>query len=258
MRRFQQELKALDLPGGELPSRRVDCTVVTTKNPNMWLAAYGSFILSTQAGFGIEFHNCLTRDELPARGFYLVPCLTGFAAITLDKYRQLLRAAENGASVCFTADSGMLQPFGSEFGCRVDYRAGLPEKVRFTLDGEDGIFEVESSVTRRLSAVDCEVHGRNEAGDPVLISRPYGKGRLIYLNVPVENAAVTSECRLYRVYRKIAEIAGVTCPADKAPELGITHHPLAGGGEIRITINYSEHEAGGLAANAVKVEKTGG
>ena len=148
----------------------------------------------------------------------------------------------------------MLQPFGSEFGCRVDYRAERPEKVIFSIDGSEERFEVESPVTRHLLADTCEVHGRDDAGRPVLIRQRYGKGQLIYLNVPIEYAAITSECKLYKVYRRIAELAGLECP-DKAPEIGVTHHPLPEDGEIRIAINYADYEAGGMKPNEVRIEK---
>ena len=148
----------------------------------------------------------------------------------------------------------MLQPFGAEFGCRVDYCAEQPETVRFTIEGCEETFEVASSCTRHLIANGCDVLGKDGDGRPVLIRQRCGKGQLIYLNAPIEHAAITKECKLYLVYRKIAELAGIRCP-DKAPEIGITHHPLPHGGEIRIAINYADHEAGGMAPNEVKIEK---
>ena len=251
VKRFRQEIR--ELPYGKLPPRRVDCTVVATQSPEMWKASYGSFILSMQAGFEVEFCDIAAGAPLPDSRFYLVPCITGFNVMPLVKYRQLLKAASDGAAVCFTASSGMLQPFGSEFGCRVDYRAELPEKILFTLDGCNEIFEAESPVTRHLLADGCKVLGKDSAGHPVLIRKSYGKGQLIYLNVPIEFGGITPECKLFRVYRKIAELAGVQCP-DKAPEVGITHHPLPDDGEIRISINYADYEAGGMKPNEVKIE----
>lgn len=254
MKSFQQEIR--DLPYGKLPPRRIDCIVLTSQMDKslMWQTAYGSFILSTQAGFEIEFCDILSRDVLPPSKFYLIPGIMGFNVMPLGKYRQLLQAASDGATVCFTAGSGMLQPFGAEFGCCVDYCAEKPERVSFTVDGSGETFEADSPVTRRLSADGCEVFGRDNSGSPVLIRHRYGKGQLIYLNVPVEQAAITQECKLYKVYRRIAELAGLTMP-EKAPEIGITHHPLPDGGEIRIAINYADHEAGGMKPNEVKIEK---
>ena len=252
MQRFRREIQPL--PYEKLPSRQVDCVVITTRNADMWQAAYGCFILSKQAGFEVEFCDIASRDELPEKQFFLVPCITNFNVMTIGDYRRLLRAAGNGAAVCFTAGSGMLQPFGSEFGCRVDYCTQIPEEIHFTVDGCEEVFEADSPITRHLQADGCEVFGRDLAGHPVLIRQRYGKGQLIYLNVPVENAAIARECQLYRVYRKIAELAGVECP-DKAPEIGITRHPLPEGGEIRISINYADYEAGGMRPNSVKTER---
>ena len=254
VRRFRDETASL--PYDELPPRRVDALVVATENENMWRAAYGAFILSTQAGFEVEFCDIASRDTLPESKFYLVPCITGYNVIELSKYRRLLLAASAGATVCFTADSGMLQPFGPEFGCEVEFCTELPDRICFTVDGIDGEFQVSSSRTRRLRATDCEVLGKDPAGYPVLIRRPYGKGQLIYLNAPIENAAAEADSRLYLIYRKLAGLAGVSCP-EKAPEIGITHHPLPSGGEIRITINYADRPADGMAPNSVKVERIG-
>ena len=111
----------------------------------------------------------------------------------------------------------------------------------------------DASAGRRIQADDFEVFGRDSFGYPVLIRKRYGKGQLIYLNVPIEDSAVTSECKLYRVYRKIAELAGLSCP-EKAPEVGITHHPLSDGNEIRISINYADYEVSGMKPNEVKIE----
>ena len=254
MKRFRKEIE--QLPYDRLPDRRVDCVVVMApfEKQAVWKAAYGSFILSTQAGFEVDFCDIASRDVLPESKFYLVPSITGFNALPLQKYNLLLQAARDGATVCFTAASGMLQPFGAEFGCRVDFCAEQPRNIRFTVEGCRETFEVPALFTRHLIANGCDVLGKDEEGRPILIRQRYGKGQLIYLNAPIEHAAITKECKLYLVYRKIAELAGIKCP-DKAPEIGITHHPLPRGGEIRIAINYADYEAGGMAPNEVKIEK---
>ena len=72
--------------------------------------------------------------------------------------------------------------------------------------------------------------------------------------MPIESAAIASKCCLYRVYRRIAQLAGVDCPV-KAPEIGITRHKLPDGHEIRIAINYADYEVEGMASNEVKIEK---
>ena len=248
---FQQETQSL--PYDKLPPRRVDCTIIATQKPNIWDTVYGSFILSTQAGFEVNFCNIASCDVLPKSKFYLMPSISGFRVITLEKYRQLLKAASEGATLCITAGSGILQPFGAEFGCHVEYFSQEPEEIHFTIDGCDEKFSVMSPIGRRIKVDDCEVLGRDSYGYPVLIKKHYGKGQLIYLNVPLEDSAITSDCKLYHVYRKIAELAGVQCP-EKVPEIGITHHPLPEGGEIRIAINYADYEAGGMKPNEVKIE----
>ena len=254
MARFQQETKGL--PYKHLPERRVDCIAIIhpDEKTQAWKKAYGCFILSTQAGFEVAFCDIASRDALPRANFYIVPSMEGFNVMPLDKYRMLLDAASSGATVCFTAGSGMLQPFGTEFGCKVDYCTQVPERVCFSIDGDEEIFDVESPITRRLIAEDCEVLGRDTAGNPILLRRRRGAGQLLYLNVPIETAAIAPKCSLYRVYRRIARLAGVECP-DKAPEIGITHHELPDGHELCIAINYADYAADGMAPNEVKIVK---
>ena len=42
--------------------------------------------------------------------------------------------------------------------------------------------------------------------------------------------------------------------AEKALEIGITHHELPDGSEILIKINYADHEADGMDPNEVKID----
>ena len=251
MARFQKEIT--DLPFESLPPRQVDCMVITTLNENMWQAAYGAFILGTQAGISVEYCDVYALDELPKANFYIVPSIVGFCVMPFEKYRQLLAAAEEGATVCFTAASGMLQPFVEPFGCQVSYCAEKPSVTTFSISGIDGEFTVNSPYTRRLKANGCEVHGTDTEGNPVLISKAYGKGRLVYLNAPIENEAITETGRLHLIYRKLAEIAGVTCP-EKSPEIGVTRHIFPDGRTLRISINYADYPADGMPANSVKTE----
>ena len=252
MKKFLNEIK--ELPYGNLPKRKVDCLVVATLNENMWQAAYGAFILSTQAGFSIEYCDILSQDSLPESNFYIVPCITGFSVMPIDKYQQILKAAANGATVCFTAANGMLQPFVDEFGFNVKYIAEVPSQNYFRINDIADEFCIPSTITRVLNSNTCETLGSDKEGNPVLVCKKYGKGKLVYLNVPLENNAITQECKLYKIYQKFAEIAGVEC-LDKSPEIGITRHFYPDGKEVRILINYADYQVEDMPGNSVKIER---
>ena len=251
MARFREETAAL--PFECLPPREVDCVVVATQNDEMWQAAYGAFALSTQAGFGVGYCDFTCRDALPPSRFYIVPSISGYNVMPIGKYRQLLDAADDGATVCFTAGSGMLQPFGDLFGCRVAFSAEKPSVITFDVDGCSAEFTVPSSFTRVLRADGCEVLGSDRAGNPVLVRRRHGRGSLVYLNAPIEYAAIAEGGSLYRIYRRLAELAGLECP-DKAPEIGVTRHRFPDGRLLRIFINYADHPVDGMPGNSVRRE----
>jgi hypothetical protein len=98
------------------------------------------------------------------------------------------------------------------------------------------------------SARDCEVLASDAAGNPVMTVKPYGKGRVIAFNGPLEfdtakkNDAFTGEKinPRYLVYREAARIAGIRRVVEKAdsPLVGITEHPVADGRTIVIAVNY--------------------
>jgi endo-1,4-beta-mannosidase len=133
----------------------------------------------------------------------------------------------------------------------VDYRTQEPESITFAVD--DQTFTVERTVSRYLKAADCEVIAADMAGNPVITSKNYGKGRLIYVNVPLENSALTVDNNLYLVYRKLAKIAGLELP-EKSKDIGITRHILSDGRILKFFINYSDKTADGMPGNSVKYE----
>lgn len=247
MKKFQDELQ--EMPFGVLPPREVDAVVAITSLKDMWKTAYGTFILSKEAGFEIEYCNMDTIDALPQSNFYIVPSVSGYEVMDLHKYQLLLQAAENGATVVVSADNGMLEPFEEFFGCTVEYSAELPEKLSFTIDGRNYTFN--AGFTRRIKVSGADVIAVLDDGTPLITRKKYGKGQLIYVSAALENEALTPGNNFYHIYRKLAQLAGVDTP-EKSPEIGITRHILDDGSEVKFFINYSDHEVDGMAGNTIR------
>ena len=231
MKRFASELAQLP----ELPLREVDAVAVLTDLEDAWLTAYGTFLLSTEAGFEIEFADLAARDELPESRFYIVPAVAGFYSMALGKYRMLLDKAEAGATVMFTLGDAIMAPFAEVFGCAVEFSAKTPERLEFAVDGENYAFD--AAFTRRLAALDGEVIARLGDGTPFVVRRKFGRGQVICVNAALENGALVPDNGFYRIYRKLAQLAGVVLP-EKSPSVGVTRHILPDGRELRFFINY--------------------
>ena len=247
MKRFASELAQLP----ELPEREIDAVAVLTDLEDAWLTAYGTYILSTEAGFGIEFCDLASVDELPESGFYIVPAVSGFNSMALAKYRMLLDRAEAGATVMVTLGDAILSNFAEVFGCAVEFSANTPERLEFSVDGENYTFD--AAITRRLTALDGEVVARLADGTPFAVRRKFGRGQVICVNAALENGALVPGNGFCRVYRKLARLAGVVLP-DKSPSVGVTRHILPDGRELKFYINYADTPADGMPGNSVRYE----
>jgi hypothetical protein len=204
-----------------------------------------------QSDVEIEFCNINTVDTLPESKIYIVPSISGFEVMDVDKYKMLIRAAQDGATVIFTADSGYLQPFEEYFNCTVDYRTEAAEKQIFILDGKE--YATNQKITRRMIAKGCEVLASDPEGNPVIMANNYGKGKLIFVNAALEENALEPDNDLYLVYRKLAALAGLKLP-DKSKDIGITYHTTIDNKTLKFYINYSDKEADGILPNSVKYE----
>ena len=231
----------------KLPPRQVDALVVTTPGQDAWQAAYGAFVLGKQAGIEVEFAS--SYGNIPESSFYWLPAVTEISGIDRSSFRKLLERVENGA-VLLVTDSGnaMLQPFGEVFGCRVDYMANAPES--YTLQIGEEQFTFTRPVTRRLLGGEAQIAGTLDDGTPGLTCCPLGKGKVIYLNGAPELSVLNEKTpHLYKIYRKIAALAGLTL-AEKHPGIGRTiHRSRPGREDIVVEINYTDSEIDGLAAN---------
>ena len=247
MKRFSEELATL--PFDELPPRKVDAIVIITNLKDSWKTGYGTFILAKEAGFEVEFSNLYTVDEVPESNFYIMPSVNRFHPFSLPKYKKLLEKVANGATLAISLDDAILVPFEEYFGCKVDYTAEVPEQLAFTMDGET--FGIQTCITRRMLNTSGEVLATQADGSPFLIRNKYGKGQVIFVNAPLENEALTPGNGFYKLYRKLAILAGVPLE-EKSPSVGITRHRLADGRQLKFYINYADTEQDGMPGNSVK------
>jgi hypothetical protein len=99
----------------------------------------------------------------------------------------------------------------------------------------------------------ADVLAYDKDGFPVILVQKYGQGQLIFVNSALEFNAFTHGNEFYKVYRKLAQLAGVDVP-EKSPEIGITTHKTADGKTLKFFINYADHEVDGMPGNSVKYE----
>ena len=200
--------------GNVLPPHRIDATVILTRDTDCWGLAYMSFLLAKQAGFDVQ--NVWCEDKLPDSSFYIMPSIKNFKVLSKHRYLELLKKIEEGATLLITADSAGLQPL-EPTGVIIEtiFDARTPAKViskELALDltiPRTTHMMLSTAPGTELLAVDAE-------GKAAFCCAQYGKGKILFLNAPLESALLTtpdafSETAQHysRIYEIAAEKAGV-------------------------------------------------
>ena len=197
-----------------LPPHKTDAVLILSRDTDCWGIAYMGFLLAKQAGFDI--HSAWCEDLLPESEFYILPSISGFKVMSKHRYKELLKKIEAGATLLVTSDSAGLQPL-EPTGVIIEtiFDARTPAAVISEKNGLE--LAIPRSTHLQLSArPGTEVLATDAEGRPAFCCAAYGKGKILFLNAPLESALLTTPDAFSenaphysRVYEIAAEIAGV-------------------------------------------------
>ncbi len=251
MRDFATFLKGF--PFAELPPRRVDAVCLASENEDAVAASLGAFALARQAGFDLSFAGA--EGEWPESDFYILPSGEGYDTYSVTAWRRVLDKVAGGATLLVTKGGKMaLADFRAATGNEIDFSAqDTPSDVGFDLAAHPGrTIHARSSSTVRIVPRESRVLGATADGDAMATVSDYGKGRVIFVNAPIERDAFLNADAfasenpnpLYLVYREAAKIAGVRRVVEKGdcPCIGLTEHPAGDGRTIVVAVNHEPRE----------------
>lgn len=126
-------------------------------------------------------------------------------------------------------------------GVTVCDNASRWEKGSFLLDGVKIFYERDH--TRKLRKSGAEILAEDEKGNPIFTVYSYGKGKVYYLNFPLEKILLDQDDLSERLQHKIYGHIFASKIKDhvveyESPYISITHHPKEKGYYVTI-INYS-------------------
>lgn len=236
MRRVSKRIKGLP----KLPQKQVDAVCILSKDINHWGVAYMTYALAKQAGLTITFAD--GNDELPDAKCYLLPSVAGIDVLEKTKYDALKRKVENGATLYVSMDNGIMTEFEALFGARVVDSCARDVTSVVTVGKKQ--LALKGKTKRILQPTFAKVLLSDENGEPVLLKNSYGKGKVYYLNAPLEASLIdvddAFDLGYYRLYDCFAEAVKkekpLVCENDK---LGVTYHEDEGG-RYAVIINYSD------------------
>jgi hypothetical protein len=241
--------KFLDgLPIKALPPRLTEAVCILSHDQDQWGAAYSALVLSKQAGFDLQYQ--FSDQPISPASLYLLPCVSGQAAIPRRRWLELLDLVRDGAVLYVSHTDGVLSPFNQVFGVEIQTRSRRTVETSFTLP-ESGEFHLSAPVRLTIQLDGAEAVGLETDGNPVFTHTNYGKGQVYFLSIPLEQALATlpgafhtpDAQPFWEIYRQIfASVKTQRIASKTNPFLGLTEHPLDSTHRVIILVNYSPQE----------------
>ena len=231
-----------------LTKHRTNAIALKTNSNDPWGIAFMTFMLAKKANFDISFHDAKTT--IPKSDVYLLPSISGTTIIPRHQYYELLRRVkEEGATLYISSGYSGLQPFDN-FGFEIDSiaKADCPGRIiskEYNLD-----LKVERTYSIRPGKVTAKVLACDENNNPVFTVSQYGKGKLIFLAMPLEYSLVEAKrafqenapnyANVYKVIAEISNINRVVYCDDSM--ISLTEHPCKNGNIDIVAVNNSNDD----------------
>ncbi len=248
-RRFMEFIR--NIPYGNLPSCGFDGVILLQDSLDVnTLTATGmaSYVLAKEAGLNLYFADA--AKALPDVPLYVLPSITGNSYMPKHRSDALFEKVKEGAVLYISVGNALMRDFPDISGIEVTGRYAVNKTVKASLPESEGGSELSlhQPWCYPAESLSCQVLMKDEAGEPLYICKPFGKGKIYMLFSPLEavlskaTAPFDSEnaeryCDIYRVFGKdITEKHAVTS-SDRF--LNVTEHPLSENEKIVIAVNHS-------------------
>ena len=232
-----------------LPDRQRDAVCILSPYSDSWGIAYGTFVLSKQAGFDVKFAD--GTKSIPKSNVYMLPCVSGDYVPKRTQTELLRRVYEEGATLYISWDDAIISDIEKLSGLKVisNKVRKSSSKVRF----EDNSLEFNLSSSRRLDTIEATgtVLAREEDSNPAMSVNTYGRGKIYFLFFPLEKSIVDEQGAFdikgkndyYEIYGKVfSHLFSRRVVSKSSPLLGVAEHPIDDDNCIITAVNYGDCE----------------
>jgi hypothetical protein len=179
-----------------------------------------------------------------------MPSTHGFSVMPRRHWHDLQARVAAGATLLVTFDDGGVSEFEEFFGAEIQTREERMPGATAVISGIGEAFQIPIPGGHRLilCPTRAEVLGREPDGNPVFTSVQRGRGRVLFLGLPIEVAAVRKPGSFHapdappcwRIYRHAADVAGVCRAVRKRnPALAVTEHAFDEKRRLVVAVNLS-------------------
>ena len=229
----------------KLPKRIVDGVCILANGQKSWPVAYNTWLLARQAGVDIEF--CYANESLPDSKLYFLPSIADQESVRADVLSELMEKVKNGAVLYVSSGNGVLRNFSTDFGVHINTRQGYSGKKTITF--KDGAtLHIGASFEYDLDLTNGEALATDENSKPAFVSAAFGKGRVLWLPMPLEGYLYNipgvyhkSDREDYcRIYKEIVRFAATDKIAKlQSDSISMTEHILDDKKRMLVLINCS-------------------
>lgn len=236
MKRFSDFLGGLDFT---LPPAATDAVCLLTRHQDQWGVGYMTDLLLRRVGVNCRF--AYGDDPLPDAPLYLLPSVNEYCVMPMERYAELKKKVREGADLYLSVDAPFLADFKELTGLEVvdSYQSTVEGSA--TLAGRTVAFVRERTVL--LRSVGAKVLATDAEGNPFASVFTYGKGRVFFVNAPMEKNLLSQhgafEKQPENIYRTLL---GKRAPVSVSGEDVIfTYHPTEDGCYL-VLINTGDRE----------------
>lgn len=259
MKKFDAFLKSLDFT---LPKPQSDAVCLLTREQRHWGVGYMTYLLLKKIGLNCRFAYAV--NKLPDAKLYLMPSVENIHVMPKRNYDELKRRVAEGADLYISLNSGHLSGFEQLVGLKPVDSYIHKENHTMQLEMEDGSVEEIGFIRESAKIMDpsvATVLAYDDTGHPVLSVNKYGKGRVFFLNFPLEDNLIEERDAFsgnkHQIYQKLFREYVEAYPVQVSGEnVVMTWHPEGNGGYV-IAINHSaeDKDPGFKIADGYEVEK---
>ena len=232
MKKFSDWLGTVDF---ELEAPVKDALILLTKEQDCWATAFMNFILGKQAGVTLDF--LAPNLDIPDSAVYFMPSVHSGCPLYARYYNQLLDKVYNGAVLYVSNGDAFFNKREEVFGASVISSEDTYDCGTFTFNGS--VIPYERYCKVGIEPTTAQVLANDGNGKPIFTVNNFGKGKIYYLNFPLEDMLSRQNHAFdggaYKIYEYVLkELLEKKTVRKLNSKVGVTEN-----GSIATVINYS-------------------
>lgn len=181
MKKFHEFLTSSKLT---LNPPKDDAVCILSKQQEQVGISYMACCMAKQSDVNLRFSY--GDFEIPESDYYLLPSISGGMVMSGENWAKLKDRVFNGANLYISVDNGILSDFNTLTGLKVIDASYETMSGNFILDGLEIPYDKKRNY--RVEEAGATIIAKDEDGNPIITEYSYGKGRVYFVNFPLETA----------------------------------------------------------------------